>query len=294
MIRPTLLFLLLFGLVACSESPYDGYEQEESGLYWRLEAFNDRSRQPQTGDFVEMSIAYRTLTDSILMISSTHIRGGTLIYRLDEMGATGGFREGLRLMHEGDSMSFILPVTTFFGSYLNTAVPAALEGAAELKVDVHLLNVWSQAEYEEKEAQREAELLQMEMDEQANLLKYINETGLDSSLLFMGVWIEQLEAGTGDTIRGNDFINITFTGSTLDGVVFDPMKAEGRSMDYLVGKPETLIDGLMIAVRRMKKGEKARIIIPSRLGFGAKGVPGIVPPYTTLIYELEILNVTRS
>jgi len=53
-----------------------------------------------------------------------------------------------------------------------------------------------------------------------------------------------------------------------------------------------LIDGLDEALGRMYEGEKALVILPSELAFGSFGsAGGIIPPYTTLIYELEVLKV---
>ncbi|PJB13827.1 MAG: peptidylprolyl isomerase, partial [Flavobacteriales bacterium CG_4_9_14_3_um_filter_32_8] len=58
------------------------------------------------------------------------------------------------------------------------------------------------------------------------------------------------------------------------------------------GSPDQVIKGLEIAINGMKKGEKSKIIIPSQLAFGEEGSSTqIVPPFTTVIYELEIVNV---
>ena len=59
-----------------------------------------------------------------------------------------------------------------------------------------------------------------------------------------------------------------------------------------IGDPGQIIKGMDIGLRLMKEGGKAKIIIPSQLGFGDKGSStGIVPPYTSLIYDVELINI---
>jgi len=59
-----------------------------------------------------------------------------------------------------------------------------------------------------------------------------------------------------------------------------------------VGDTAQVITGLEIGIKKMREGGKAKIIIPSQLAFGENGSStGIVPPYTSVIYEVTMLKV---
>ena len=61
---------------------------------------------------------------------------------------------------------------------------------------------------------------------------------------------------------------------------------------FRCGDTAQTIEGLEIALKMMRVGEKAKIIIPSQLAFGNNGSStGIVPPYTTVVYEVTLLKV---
>ena len=61
---------------------------------------------------------------------------------------------------------------------------------------------------------------------------------------------------------------------------------------FNLGDPDQVIEGFETGLQLMRKRGKARFIIPSQLGFGDKGSStGIVPPFATLVYEVELKNV---
>ena len=67
---------------------------------------------------------------------------------------------------------------------------------------------------------------------------------------------------------------------------------ENQPFEYVIGAEEQLIEGLENGVKKMREGEKAKFIIPSHLAFGSSGSStGLVPPFTTVIYEVELLKV---
>ena len=54
-----------------------------------------------------------------------------------------------------------------------------------------------------------------------------------------------------------------------------------------------MIKGLNDGVMLLSKGERAKVNIPSQLGFGSVGVPGLVPPNSSLIYDVELIDYTE-
>ncbi|HRT54466.1 MAG TPA: FKBP-type peptidyl-prolyl cis-trans isomerase, partial [Flavobacteriales bacterium] len=94
--------------------------------------------------------------------------------------------------------------------------------------------------------------------------------------------------------QSGQMLTIGYTARSLeDGRVIDDTYASGQHLTFRLGDPDQVIAGIGIAVRLLPEGGKGRFVIPSRLAFGADGSTGrIVPPYTPLLYELELRDVT--
>ena len=101
----------------------------------------------------------------------------------------------------------------------------------------------------------------------------------------------QIRKGKGYSPDSGRVALINYRGYFLNGRSFDS-NYETQPFEYVIGAEEQLIKGLEIGVRRMHEGEKAKFIIPSHLAFGSSGSStGIIPPFTTVIYEVELLKV---
>lgn len=128
-----------------------------------------------------------------------------------------------------------------------------------------------------------------EMLEQILLKKYLKENRITKQI--KGIYIKQLSKGKGNVIENGKQITIHYKGYFINQIEFDNTYKK-MDLTFSYGSPGQVIEGLQIALRGMKKGEKAKIIIPSQLAFGEEGSSTqIIPPYTTVIYELEIVNV---
>ncbi len=97
-----------------------------------------------------------------------------------------------------------------------------------------------------------------------------------------------LVEGAGDTHpkSGKD-VTVHYTGTLLDGRVFDSSVQRGTPATFAVGQ---VIEGWNEALVTMKKGEKRTLIIPPELGYGAQGYPGVIPPNSYLIFDVELLD----
>lgn len=130
-----------------------------------------------------------------------------------------------------------------------------------------------------------------EMLEHILLKKYLKENKITEKHLKSGIYVKKLKKGSGKKIKSGDLITINYKGSFINELEFDKnYKLEPFTFNY--GTPGQVIKGLEIAINGMRKGEKSKIIIPSQLAFGEEGSSTqIIPSYTTVVYELEIINV---
>ena len=82
-------------------------------------------------------------------------------------------------------------------------------------------------------------------------------------------------------------VTVHYTGTLLDGRMFDSSVHRGEPAKFAVGQ---VIEGWNEALQTMSKGEKRTLIIPPELGYGVHGYPGIIPPNSYLIFDVELLD----
>lgn len=107
-----------------------------------------------------------------------------------------------------------------------------------------------------------------------------NESGL--------YYIETL-AGTGPAPVTNDTVGVYFKVYFLTGVLLGEV-VTGEPFDFIVGR-NMVIAGFEEGITYMKLGGKARLIIPSKLAYGPLGDNYMIPGYTPLVYDLEIVRI---
>ena len=96
--------------------------------------------------------------------------------------------------------------------------------------------------------------------------------------------------GTGDFPYKGDLLVVHYTGTLEDGTKFDSSHDRNQPIDFPVGTGR-VIKGWDEGIMLLNVGTKAKLIIPSDLGYGARGAGGVIPPNATLIFDVELLEV---
>ena len=103
-----------------------------------------------------------------------------------------------------------------------------------------------------------------------------------------GLQYKVITAGTGKSPRATDVVEVNYEGKLIDGTVFDSSYERGEPIEFPLNQ---VIAGWTEGVQLMKEGGKATLYIPANLGYGAQGVPGTIPPNSTLIFDVELIEV---
>jgi len=101
--------------------------------------------------------------------------------------------------------------------------------------------------------------------------------------------IVDLVEGDGEIAKLGDLVEVHYTGSFEDGKVFDS-SVNRQPFRFTLGKGQ-VIKGWDMGVEGIKVGGKRKLVIPSELGYGARGASGVIPPNATLVFEVELLAV---
>ena len=101
---------------------------------------------------------------------------------------------------------------------------------------------------------------------------------------------EDLTVGSGDEAKTGKTVSVHYTGTLTDGSKFDSSLDRGKPFEFQLGAGR-VIKGWDEGVVGMKVGGKRKLTIPSDLAYGARGFPPVIPPDSTLVFEIELLGV---
>ena len=105
-----------------------------------------------------------------------------------------------------------------------------------------------------------------------------------------GLKYQDLAPGSGEEARPGTVVRVHYTGWLENGTKFDSSLDRNEPFSFKLGAGN-VIKGWDEGVAGMKIGGKRRLVIPPALGYGRQGAGGVIPPNSTLIFEVELLGV---
>jgi len=136
------------------------------------------------------------------------------------------------------------------------------------------------------EGSREKRLVEEKQKAEAALEKLA--TGFDKT--DSGLRYQIIQKGSGAQAEKGKTVSVHYKGQLSDGTVFDSSYKRNQPIDFPLGVGQ-VIPGWDEGIQLLKVGDKARLIIPSNLGYGAQGAGGVIPPNATLIFDVELMGV---
>lgn len=100
-----------------------------------------------------------------------------------------------------------------------------------------------------------------------------------------------LTEGTGEKPKATDTVKVHYNGTFTDGKTFDSSVERGEPAEFVV---QEVIPGWVEALQLMPVGSKYKLFIPSSLAYGEEGAGGVIPPFSTLVFEVELLSIEKA
>ena len=106
----------------------------------------------------------------------------------------------------------------------------------------------------------------------------------------MSLQVDDIKVGTGAEATAGKMVTVHYVGTLTNGSKFDSSRDRGQGFSFPLGAGH-VIQGWDKGVAGMKVGGLRKLTIPPDMGYGARGFPPVIPPNSTLIFEVELLDV---
>lgn len=245
-------------------------QKSPEGMYYSINSANSTGKQAFNTDLIKFYYKM-TLLDGTKIDSTAKSLGQLkgLVW-----GATNTILNlPISFLKEGESGLFILPSALAFGGNSYTDIPAF----SVIKLEIDVVSIRTEAE---------------QLKDFQTLYNITNPEILPSGLIFKRL----VENPKGAAIAGGQSVKVNYTGRLSYGnlkydaagkVIYDSAFDSG-TFTYVAGTGG-VIAGFDEGIMKMRVGEKAILILPSKIGYGANG-SGTIPPNSPLLFEVEVVG----
>lgn len=280
--------LLTVLLAACGNSAHPGFKEVSTDVYLRYHSLGEGEELVQPSDSIE------------LLLRATEADGapGSLLstqqwYAAEDL-MHGGLLPVFERIHVGDSISLIAAAQQFPWTAISPMELVLPNENVEIQLELSLLRI------------RTAEMMAAEQvrhrrsDPEGYQRKLMNAF-LQRSGLTWQVWGSsdlhyriQGEATDTNRVKQGDVVFVSWRGKRLeDGVVVDDNFEQEAPFSFRFGDQDQVIVGIETVVTLLREGQEGEFIIPAEMAFGARGVEGLVEPWSPLHYKVKLERVDR-
>ena len=282
-----ILFIFLLSISGCKRNNKEHFSYNELGYYYKLISFNSNASTYQPNSVAWIDATFATQSDSIFWDSRNNFNDNFFV-EIDSLSTTNFLKNYISKLTVSDSASLMIRTKDFYKQQFNSdKISFFSKNDSIVKVNLKVRRILSADEYNN----RTVNLLKQETEQIEAYYKSPMEFEMARDSLGF-YWIEKPPPSDLPVTVYKNTVNLSYTGTFLNGRIFE-RSPDNFEVSY--GTPDQLIKGLNYVIKRLKKGQNAKIILPSRLAFGENGsTNGIIAPYTPLIYEIKIIDVKTN
>ena len=283
------------GAVSKKDIP-KGFASTANGLIFQQVRKSKTGSLPKISDIVSFRARYslqRGKSDSLLFDSKNN-PGGFVTLQLSIPEYKGDLMEGLAMLQPGDSAIFLVPADSFFMKTIRVeTLPPFIKPGERMRFEIGMAEVNTVEQMQKKQALQDS-IAQIEMKtvnekEMQVLLAKMQEKGDNQMPESSGLIIINRKSGNGIKPKPGQKVSVHYTGTLLNGTVFDSSVERNQPISFTLGQGE-VIKGWDEGIAAIEVGGKATLMIPSWLGYGARSV-GPIPANSSLIFEVELINI---
>jgi len=174
-----------------------------------------------------------------------------------------GWDEAFLMLQVGDKATLTIPAEAGYGSRALDSIPAN----STLVFDVELLSVKPKIKAQP-----------------------FDVAGKDTATLESGLKYIMIKKGAGKAAAAGSNVSVHYTGYLPDGSIFDSSVERGEPIEFRLGEGR-VIQGWEQGIALLNVGSQCRLIIPYQLGYGERGYPPVIPAKSTLVFDVELMDV---
>ena len=280
----TIIAILLIASFAQAQKVVKYSKSKTTGLSYVMHKSN-KGPKLKLDDVVTLNLKYITSKDSIVFDSWK--MGKPIQLKIAKSSFKGDLMDGLTLLTVGDSASFLINADSLFTKTFAAPRPAFIDSSSFLSFTVKVISTTTDAALKAEELKAEKENA---MKENEVIAKYIADKQITPSKSSSGLMYIISEPGAGEQAQAGKTVKVHYTGRLLDGTKFDSSLDRNEPIEFKLGQG-MVIKGWDEGIALLKVGGKALLIIPSDLAYGSRGAGGVIPPFSPLTFEVELVSV---
>lgn len=180
-------------------------------------------------------------------------------------------------------------VITYDNARILDGLKDALEGKVDVRKDENVQKTLDAIEAKLVSASKaKAEAIAKSAQEEGDKYRADFAKDKDVKTTKSGLLYKIENAGKGEAIKATDKVKVHYTGKLPNGKVFDSSVERGQPVEFQLNQ---VIPGWTEGLQLVKKGGKIQLVIPPALGYGKQGAGASIPPNSTLIFDVEVLDV---
>ncbi|SFC52348.1 FKBP-type peptidyl-prolyl cis-trans isomerase [Parapedobacter composti] len=288
------------------------FKTGDGGLQYKIVKDNGQPKA-QTGDLLSVNMTVTTDRNDSLLTSTYKIGLPQIVNITPDTlpGAySGDYSSMFRMLGEGDSAIFKLNLDTMAAKTMQPKPEFADKYVTfTVKVNKHFKkgDLTDSALYAEVNTYFDGEIEKLKASEESKIDNYIKKNNLQPMKTASGLQYVITEEGTGEKPVAGDTVEVNYTGTLIgSGDVFDTSIKEvaEKNKIYNAMRPyepakfaigvRQVIPGWDEGLLLLPKGSKAKLIIPSQLGYGERGdMRGTIPPFAPLVFDIELIDILK-
>lgn len=258
----------------------------ESGLI--IMEKSGRGKLAKMGEYVIFDFLMRDMNGDTIM-NSFGVEPVEIQY--GEEFICKGITDAIGMVPEGGTMHFVVPSSLAFDS---TGYDPFIQPYAPMIVDMQMKRVMDQAAYDklmaERAAELEAERARLQAQEDKAIEAYIAANHITDSPTESGLYLFPTKEGEGELAQWGDDVAVHYVLRNLQGEQIESSYEYGEPMVFKIGSGE-MVPAVEEAVMTMNPGSKVTVLTPSKLAFGEFDLGEMLPPYSPLLIDLELVEI---